>query len=81
MSSPFISRLSDRDITSRRSAAGDGPLAGIAFAVKDNIDVAGLPTTAGCKAFSKMPAADSPVVKRLRDVGAIVGEVWALRTA
>lgn len=48
------------------------PLWGIPFAVKDNIDVAGLPTTAGCPAFAYHPAADATVVARLRAAGAIV---------
>jgi allophanate hydrolase len=48
------------------------PLWGIPFAVKDNIDVAGLPTTAACPAFAYHPAADATVVARLRAAGAIV---------
>jgi allophanate hydrolase len=48
------------------------PLYGIPFAVKDNIDVAGLPTTAGCPAFMHRPAASAIVVQRLVDAGAIV---------
>ncbi|MFN4211139.1 MAG: allophanate hydrolase [Devosia sp.] len=48
------------------------PLWGIPFAVKDNIDVAGLPTTAACPAFAYHPAADAAVVARLRAAGAIV---------
>lgn len=47
------------------------PLAGIIFAVKDNIDVAGLPTTAACPAFAYTPASDATVVGRLRAAGAI----------
>jgi len=39
--------------------------------VKDNIDVAGLPTTAACPAFSDTPASDAPAVARLRAAGAI----------
>ncbi|KUM83658.1 MULTISPECIES: allophanate hydrolase [Streptomyces] len=48
------------------------PLAGRLFAVKGNIDVAGLPTTAGCPSYAYDPAADAPVVARLRAAGAIV---------
>ena len=48
------------------------PLYGIPFAVKDNIDVAGWPTTAGCADFTYIAKADATVVRRLRDAGAIV---------
>jgi allophanate hydrolase len=48
------------------------PLYGIPFAVKDNIDVRGWPTTAGCPDFSYIADADATVVQRLRDAGAIV---------
>ncbi|MGX1371251.1 allophanate hydrolase [Streptomyces canus] len=48
------------------------PLAGRLFAVKGNIDVAGLPTTAGCPSYAYRPAADAPVVAGLRAAGAIV---------
>lgn len=47
------------------------PLYGIPFAVKDNIDVAGLPTTAACPTFAYSPAADATAVRRLLDAGAI----------
>lgn len=47
------------------------PLWGIPFVVKDNIDVAGWPTTAACPAFSYLPASDAEVVRRLREAGAI----------
>jgi allophanate hydrolase len=49
-----------------------GELAGLRFAAKDNIDVAGLPTTAGCAAFAYQPAAHAAVVQRLIDAGATV---------
>ena len=48
------------------------PLAGIPFAVKDNIDVAGLATTAACPEFAYHPAASATVVARLEAAGAIV---------
>lgn len=48
------------------------PLYGIPFAVKDNIDVAGLPTTAACPAFAHTPERDATTVARLRAAGAIV---------
>ena len=50
----------------------DQPLFGIPFAVKDNIDVAGIPTTAGCPAFSYLPRETATVVKRLTEAGAIL---------
>jgi allophanate hydrolase len=50
----------------------DAPLAGIPVAVKDNIDVKGLPTTAACPAFAYRPGKDSTVVAQLRKAGAIV---------
>jgi allophanate hydrolase len=48
------------------------PLWGVPFAVKDNIDVAGLPTTAACPAFAYAPSADGEVVRRLLAAGAVV---------
>lgn len=47
------------------------PLFGLPFAVKDNIDVAGWPTTAGCPEFSTVATEDAPIVARLRALGAI----------
>jgi allophanate hydrolase len=55
-----------------RSDARDLPLLGIPLAVKDNIDVAGMPTTAACPGFSYAPAADAVVVARLRRAGAVI---------
>lgn len=46
------------------------PLAGLTFAVKDNIDVAGVPTTAGCPSFATVPSRNATVVQRLIDAGA-----------
>ena len=48
------------------------PLYGVPFAVKDNIDVAGLPTTAGCPAYAYTPTASPTVVRQLERAGAIV---------
>jgi allophanate hydrolase len=48
------------------------PLFGIPFAVKDNIDAAGLPTTAGCPAFAFTPQRSATVVERLQAAGAIL---------
>jgi allophanate hydrolase len=48
------------------------PLFGIPFAVKDNIDVAGVPTTAGCPAFAYIPYETAPVVARLLAAGAVL---------
>ncbi|EOI3527508.1 allophanate hydrolase [Cronobacter dublinensis] len=50
----------------------DFPLFGVPFAVKDNIDVAGLPTTAACPAFAYTPQDDAAVVAKLKAAGAIV---------
>jgi allophanate hydrolase len=51
--------------------AASGPLAGLRLAVKNNVDVEGVPTTAGCPGFSAAPAeADAPAVARLRAAGA-----------
>lgn len=48
------------------------PLYGVPVAVKDNIDVAGLPTTSACPAYSYTPARDATVVAKLRAAGAII---------
>ena len=50
----------------------DLPLFGVPFAVKDNIDVAGRPTTAACHAFAYTPDVSAMVVRKLCDAGAIV---------
>lgn len=59
-------------LQTRLDAGEDLPLAGRLCAVKDNIDVAGLPTTAGCPDYAYLPAEDAPAVARLRAAGALV---------
>uniref|UniRef100_UPI001FEE8B04 amidase family protein n=1 Tax=Beijerinckia sp. L45 TaxID=1641855 RepID=UPI001FEE8B04 len=61
-----------RALMARAPEPNSLPLWGIPFAVKDNIDVAGLPTTAACPAFQYAPAADAHAVARLREAGALV---------
>jgi allophanate hydrolase len=58
----------------RLAADGSGgrALYGVPVAVKDNIDVAGLPTTAACPAFAYQPSKDATAVARLRQAGAVV---------
>ncbi len=48
------------------------PLFGIPFAVKDNIDVTGMPTTAACPAFAYTPSETAPVVRLLLSAGAML---------
>jgi allophanate hydrolase len=48
------------------------PLFGIPIAVKDNIDVAGLPTTAACPDFTYMPPRSAELVRRLTEAGALI---------
>ena len=56
----------------RRTAALEAmPLFGVPFAVKDNIDVAGLPTTAACPAIARTPSAHATVIARLVAAGAV----------
>ncbi|GCD55998.1 allophanate hydrolase [Acetobacter pasteurianus] len=73
----WISRVPAEKLLARaaeleKQAATDLPLYGIPFAVKDNIDVAGLPTTAGCPAFAYEPQESAEVVRRLEAAGAIL---------
>jgi allophanate hydrolase len=73
----FISLREEKDAIAEAEAvsakdAAQLPLYGIPIAVKDNIDVAGLPTTAACPAYSYMPSFDATSVARLRAAGAIV---------
>ena len=67
---PAVLREADR--LDALPAAARGPLHGVPLAVKDIIDVAGLPTRAGSSFFRRDPAADAPVVRRLRDAGTLI---------
>jgi allophanate hydrolase len=57
-------------VLSAAAKVGTGPLVGLHFAVKDNIDAAGLPTTAACPAFAYTPPVNASVVQKLLDAGA-----------
>lgn len=61
---PFLEALKHKDPKT-------SPLWGIPFAIKDNIDLAGVPTTAACEAFAYTPESSAFVVQRLIDAGAI----------
>lgn len=61
-----------RRVDQRIAAGEDLPLAGAPYAVKDNIDVAGLPVTAGCPAYAYRPERSATVVERLEAAGAVM---------
>ncbi|MCC5857281.1 MAG: allophanate hydrolase [Ectothiorhodospiraceae bacterium] len=61
---PYLQRLEQADPEAL-------PLYGVPFAIKDNIDLAGVPTTAGCPAYAYTPQTSAFVVQRLIDAGAI----------
>lgn len=61
---PYLNHLRDKSLD-------DLPLYGIPFAIKDNIDLAGVPTTAACAEFAYTPGEHAFVVQRLIDAGAI----------
>ncbi|MFD4139364.1 allophanate hydrolase [Streptomyces sp. NPDC058572] len=70
---PLAEAEEDARAVDRRLAAGEQlPLAGRTLAVKANIDIAGIPTTAGCPSYGYRPAADATAVARLKAAGAIV---------
>lgn len=71
---PMAESLADAEAVDVLVAAGaELPLGGLVAAVKNNVDVAGLPTTAGCPSYSSTPATEDAVaVARLRAAGAVV---------
>jgi allophanate hydrolase len=62
--SPYLDNLEGQDIAAL-------PLYGIPFAIKDNIDLAGIPTTAACPAFAYTPAVSATLVAQLIALGAV----------
>ena len=68
---PDALRAAARAIDVRVAAGAHLPLAGVPFAAKDNIDVAGLETTAACPAFAYRPERSATVIERLEAAGAI----------
>ena len=70
---PAAEVLAEAAAVDAAAAAGEHlPLAGLVAAVKDNIDVAGLPTTAAAPSYEYLPARDATCVARLRGAGAVV---------
>ncbi|EPJ87319.1 allophanate hydrolase [Pseudomonas sp. CFII68] len=61
---PYLTALESRDLESL-------PLYGVPFAIKDNIDLAGIPTTAACPAFAYVPDRSATIVEQLLALGAI----------
>jgi len=73
----FLHIADRQDLLAQAAKLGDydpvaKPLWGVPFAVKDNIDVAGMPTTAACPDYAYQPQTDATVVRLLKEAGAIV---------
>jgi allophanate hydrolase len=73
----FISLRDEAEVVAEAESLERGgdktlPLYGIPAAVKDNIDVKGLPTTAACPAYSYRPSRDATAVARMRAAGALI---------
>ncbi|MEE4382118.1 MAG: allophanate hydrolase [Pseudomonadales bacterium] len=66
----WIERLSP-EASLAHATGRDGPLSGLAFAIKDNIDLAGVPTTAACPAYGYVPERSATAVARLLEAGAV----------
>jgi allophanate hydrolase len=68
----WISKLPRETVTRiAADAAAGGALRGVTFAIKDNIDLENVPTTAACPEFAYTPAVSAPVVQRLMAAGAV----------
>jgi allophanate hydrolase len=71
----FITLRGEEDVCAEARALdrdGARPLLGVPVAVKDNIDMVGMPTTAGCPAFAYKPGRDASAIARLKRAGALV---------
>jgi allophanate hydrolase len=72
----WISKVGENDLLAAAAELDEAenslPLYGVPFAVKDNIDVAGLATTAGCPGIAYLPESSAPVVERLLRAGALL---------
>ncbi|MFV8312324.1 allophanate hydrolase [Mycobacteroides chelonae] len=67
----WIMQRPEDDIAAELQASS-GTLAGVRLAVKDNVDVGGVPTTAACPEYAYIPEHDAPAVAALRAAGAVV---------
>lgn len=74
----WTARCSDADLLARARALAARrdeidrlPLYGLPFGVKDNVDVAGIPTTCGCPGYARVPAVSAAAVQRAIDAGAL----------
>eukprot|EP00775_Hariotina_reticulata_P014156 gene14156-14294_t len=68
---PLESLLARATELESQPASSRGPLWAVPFATKDNVDVAGMPTTAACPTFAYTPAQSAPAVQALLDAGGI----------
>jgi allophanate hydrolase len=68
----WITLVEEKSAIAKAQNAPRGPLHGIPFAVKDNIDVAGLPTTCACPEFAYVPRSSAKVVELLEGAGAVL---------
>jgi allophanate hydrolase len=73
----WITRVPDHQVLQQaRALEAEGqrerPLWGLTVAVKDNIDIAGMPTTAGCPGYGRIAGRSAPSVQRLLDAGALL---------